>query len=143
MSETQVQWKMVTAFSQGFPEKRGQLFHVSNERNNPIQAMKAKGIGIFNGVSDLIYFTKSYWITGCAVYGIEVKEENSRHKRDHIIAQMEWGQVLESNGGKWRICKNVEQFLNFITDKPNSDKGLSISDVQEILKNQKTKTILF
>lgn len=134
MSEIKLQSDIARKFSELFPLKRGQLFHVSNERNNKIQAFQARAIGIFPGVSDFIYFEL------IALVGIEIKEPGSTHKREHIEQQIEWAEILEAQGGVWRLCTNVEDAiscteLNF--------KGLTIADVKELLKTQKTKTIKF
>lgn len=138
MSEIKLQSDIARKHSELFPLKRGQLFHVSNERNNKVQVFQARAIGIFPGVSDFIFFEKVAY--NIFVVGIEIKEPGSRHDREHIEQQIEWAEILEAQGGTWRLCTNVEDAiscteLNF--------KGLTIADVKELLKTQKTKTIKF
>lgn len=144
MSEVKIQSDITRKFSELYPLKRGQLFHVSNERNNKIQAFQARSIGIFPGVSDFIYFDKFHPRengTPCVlIVGIEVKEPGSRHEVDKVERQVDWGEILESQGGVWRLCRTTEEAiscteLNF--------KGLTTKEVREMLKSVKTKTIKF
>lgn len=134
MSEIRLQSDIARKYSELFPLKRGQLFHVSNERNNALQAMQARSIGIFPGVSDFIYFEMNLFL------GMEVKEPGTRHKREHIEQQVEWGRTLESQGGVWRLVRTVEEAISCIE---LDFQGLTIKEVETMLKNVKTKTILF
>ena len=134
MSEIKLQSDIVRKFSELYPEKRGQLFHVPNERNNQAQVWKAKSIGIFSGVSDLFFID---FIN----VGIELKEVNSRHKISHINQQMEWAKILESKGGVWRLCRTVDEAIKCTE---HNYQGLTISQVEEmILDNGTKKTIKF
>lgn len=148
MSEIRLQSEIARKFSELFPLKRGQLFHVSNERNNAMQAMQARAIGIFPGVADFLYFQKKpgFEVNGVDVkssiylIAIEVKEPGTRHKREHIEQQLEWARILKNQGGTWRLVRSVEEAiccteLNF--------QGLTIQEVEIMLKNVDTKTIKF
>lgn len=134
MSEDRILSDSVRLFSERCPDNRGQLFHVSNERNNSLQAMKAKSKGIFNGVSDLLFL--SYKI----VVGIELKAPESYHKREHIESQIEWAKILESQGGVWRLCTNAEDVFSCTQF---DFKGMTIAEVELMLKTQKNKNIKF
>lgn len=134
MSEERLQSDIVVRFSQLYPNKRGQLFHVPNERNHKVQAFKARAIGIVKGVADMIYFEKNYLIA------TELKVPGSRHKREQIEAQLKWAEIWEKQGGIWRMCKTVEEAISCYEGNPS---GLTIQEVKEILKNHKTKTIKF
>jgi hypothetical protein len=142
MSEIKLQSDIARKHSELFPLKRGQLFHVSNERNNKVQAFQARSIGIFPGVSDFIFFERIYvdWGDATIIVGIEIKEPGSRHERSHIEQQVEWAEILEAQGGIWRLCTNVE---DAISCTKLMYRGLTIADVKEMLKIQKTKTIKF
>lgn len=135
MTEDQLQSAIVRKFSELYPEKRGQLFHVSNERNHKLQAIQARSKGIFPGVSDLIYFDTSpmYRIK---FIGIELKVPGSRHKFHTIEQQMEWGQVLEKNGGNWRLCQTVDEAISCTEGEL---KGLTVNKVKDILVKYKDK----
>lgn len=145
MSEIRLQSDITRRFSELFPLKRGQLFHVSNERNNQIQVFQARAIGVFPGVCDFLFIDKTpeikgYLTSSTILVGIEVKEPGSYHKREHIEQQIEWAEILEANGGTWRLCRSVEEAisctqLNF--------KGLTIENVKELLKSTKNKNIRF
>lgn len=146
MSEIRLQSDIVRKFSELYPEKRGQLFHVANERNHKLQAFQAKAIGIFSGVSDLIYFSPlflgEYQVENSSkILGIEVKELGKSHKKDHIECQIDWGRTLERNGGKWVLSTSVESAIEATLG--NYSNCLSISDVEELLKKDKLKTIKF
>ena len=139
-SEDQLQSSIVRKFSELYPERRGQLFHVPNERNHALQAMQARSKGIFPGVADLIYFELGpfYRIKTLA---IELKTPESSHKVDTVEQQVEWGEILEKNGGTWRLCDNLDDAI-FCINKFH--KGLTTEDVREKLANNgNKKTIKF
>lgn len=147
MSEDRLLSDSVRLFSERYPNKRGQLFHVSNERNNQTQAYLARSKGIFSGISDFLYFEGGFFdlefissIPYVKLVGIEIKVLKSRHKREHIEQQIEWAKILESKGGVWRLCTNAE---DVVSCTELDFKGLTISDVELLLKTQKTKTIQF
>lgn len=146
MSEDKLLSECVRLFSERHPDKRGQLFHVSNERNNQTQVWLARAKGIFPGVSDLIYLELFSWTwnnvfnPSVSLVGIELKVLGNRHKREHIEQQIEWAKILESQGGVWRLCTNAE---DAVSCTEMNFKGLTISDVEMLLKTQKTKTIQF
>lgn len=141
MSEIKLQSDIARKFSELYPLKRGQLFHVSNERNNQIQVFQARAIGIFPGVCDFLFIEKiPERITGTILIGIEIKEPGSYHKREHIEQQLEWAEILEANGGLWRLCRSTEEAIS-CTELLL--KGLTIEDVKELLKSTKNKNIRF
>lgn len=141
-SEEALQSDIVRTFSELYPERRGQLFHVPNQRNHKLQAFKARSIGIFPGVSDLIYF-ESNGLAEITAKGIELKLPNSTHKADHVEQQLEWAKILESKGGNWRICTSVKGAIDFIEGNIN-EENLTFKDVEFMLKNNKEKkTIKF
>jgi hypothetical protein len=149
MSEDKLLSDSVRLFSERCPEKRGQLFHVSNERNNQKQVWVAKAKGIFGGVADLLYFESKYWniegvhsakLTGSYIVGIELKVPGSYHDRQHIINQIEWAEILERQGGVWRLCRTAEEAFSCTQ---LDFKGLTIEEVKKMLTEQKTKSIKF
>ena len=140
MTELKLQSDIVRKFSELYPEKRGQLFHVPNERNNKTQAFVAQSIGIVPGVSDLVFFGTH--ILGMNLLGIEVKLPGSSHKVSHIKSQINWAKKVELNLGRWRIVRTVEEAINFIEGKEND--GLKIKDVEQMLmENKNKKTVKF
>jgi hypothetical protein len=139
MSEIKLQSDIVREFSRLYPQKRGQLFHVSNERNNKIQAFQARAIGIFTGVCDFL-FMEGFGMAGIELIGIEIKEPGSYHKREHIEQQVKWAKTLVNCGGYWRLCRSVEEAISCTEFNL---KGLTIQDVEKMLSEQKTKSIKF
>lgn len=132
MSEERLQMNIARRFSELYPEKRGQLFHVSNERSNKIKAFKARAIGIIAGVADFVYFSKEFNVA------TELKLPESRHSVISIINQVYWGEVWEKQGGIWRLCTTVEEAINCYE---GNFQGYTIKDMKKMLKNIKTKTI--
>lgn len=132
--EEKLQSEIAIKFSQDCPEKSGQLFHVSNERNNQIQAFKARSIGIIPGVADFLFFSKKFNIA------TELKQPNSRHEVARIKKQLEWGKVWEREGNHWRLCISVEQAISCYN---GNFQGKTIKEVELMLKNVNTKTIKF
>lgn len=129
MTEEQLQSKIAIEFSVRYPEKAGQLFHVANERNNKIQAYKAKSIGIYPGVADFIFFSKDMNIA------TELKAPNTRHKSSHVRKQLEWGRTWEREGNIWRLCVTAEQALSCYEGKL---QGFTIDEVEKMIGNKKT-----
>lgn len=134
MTEEKLSSDIVRKISELQPEKRGQLLHIPNERNNQSQVWKAKSIGIVSGVADFLFFD-----FGMPLKAMEIKVPGSRHEVDHIKRQLEWGKKLEANGGIWRMILDVNGAVNYIHHNINS--GLTIIDVESMLEGVKTKTI--
>ena len=139
MSEIRLQSDIARRFSElYYPERRGQLFHVANERNHALQAIQAKGIGIFPGVSDFIYFNGLNLWQGDELVnrvpfmlGIEVKESGKYHSKDHVQQQVDWGRTLERNGGKWVLVTSVDAAIEAI--EVNYINCLNLDQVQKML----------
>lgn len=145
MSEIRLQSDMARKFSELYPKKKGQLFHISNERSNQTKAFQAASIGIINGVSDFIYFDlfhpKENGSKSTLVLGLEVKEPNGGyHDKDHVRSQLKWGKTLEKNGGIYRIVRTVEELISCTE---GNYTGLTIEEVEVMLDSNKNKTIKF
>jgi len=132
--EEKLQSDIAIRFSQLYPEKSGQLFHVSNERNNQIQAFKARAIGIIPGVADFLFFSKDFNIA------TELKLPGSRHEVSRIKKQIEWAEVWIREGNVWRLCSTVEEAISCYE---GDFKGKTVKEVKKMIKNVKTKTIKF
>ena len=137
-SEEKLQSDIVRKFSELYPNKRGQLFHVPNERITASQKAKAKSIGVFSGVSDLLYINEAN------VKCMELKAPGSYHKVTHVRQQVEWAKTMESIGNDWKLITNVNDAISFINDYYN--EGLSVKDVELMLNKAElkgSKTIRF
>lgn len=169
MTEVQLQSKVMVAFLDKYPEKKGQLFHVSNERNHKLQVFNAQAIGIVPGVADYIYaegikidnlkvksISKTIGIRKKDVKQslllylqelgliklvlIELKVPNSRHARKTIVGQVRWAKTMISLGAVWRLCSSVE---DAISCTEGNYKGLTVSEVEQKLNSVKTQSIKF
>lgn len=149
MSEIKLQSDIAVEFSRRYPKMKGQLFHISNERNNKIQAFQARAIGIIPGVSDFLFIESNgtsrihmFQEPDIRVIGLEVKEPGSYHRVDHIKQQIEWAKVLERCGGRWFIVRSVTDAIQVI-DGNYKNGVLSIQDVEEMINNCKNKSLKF
>ena len=137
MSEERLQSDIVRKFSELYPYKRGQLFHVANERAHQLQAFKAKSIGIVAGVSDLIY------ICSFGLKALELKAYGSSHKVEHLIRQVEWGKTIEEVGHQWRLIRSTQEAIHFINGA-SYKVGLTTKEVEQLIQeNGGKKTIKF
>lgn len=141
MSEIKLQSEIAVEISRRFPKLKGQFFHVSNERNNKIQAFQARAIGIIPGISDFILMEPLDIEKGSFLTGIEVKEPNSRHEVLHVRQQVRWAKTLERCGGVWFLVRSVNEAVKVVTK--DYDGLLRIADVEKMLDECKTKTIKF
>lgn len=132
--EEKLQSDIAIKFSQDYPEKSGQLFHVSNERNNKIQAYKARSIGIVPGVADFIFISKKFNVA------TELKQPGSRHLVAKVMKQVQWAKVWEREGNIWRLCRTVDEAISCYN---GNFKGMTRQEVKKLLKSVKTKTIKF
>ncbi len=87
------------------PEERRRLWHVNGKAKNAIEGSKFKAIGVVKGVADLCYMTKRYG----TIY-IELKTAIGRQSQDQIDFQRQ----IESCGGIYLICRNLEYFKEII-----------------------------
>lgn len=134
VKEEKLQSDIARKFSELYPYKSGQLFHVSNERGNKIQAFKARAIGIIPGVADFLFFSKKFNVA------TELKISGSRHEVNRILKQVSWAKVWESQGNVWRLCTNVDDAISCY----NGDfKGMTVREVESVINKVKTKTIKF
>lgn len=143
MTEDKLSQLITTAVRNKHPQTRGRFFHVANERNSKEQAWIAKSIGIHPGVSDFIYIDSNYLLftgnKGINFLGLEVKVPNTRHKVEHIEQQVEWGELVESIGGNWRLITSVEEAVNCVE---GNLKGYTTTEVRNLLKENKLKNII-
>lgn len=136
MREERLQSDIAVAFSQRYPKKKGQLFHVSNERNSVKQAYRAKAIGIVAGVADFLFISKKLNAA------LELKVPGSRHEVAKVRKQIWWGKLWESKGKKnhWRLCRTVEEALSCCE---GNLQGMTLKEVEKFLNSVTTKTIKF
>jgi hypothetical protein len=126
MKESKLQSEMVIDFSQLRPHERGQLWSTANRSLSLKDGQKQKAMGMFPGVSDLIYYSG-------VLNGIEVKAPGSKHSRNHIQSQYDWGCMVESLGGTYHIATSLHSFWAIINGKYNSKGVYSLQDIKSLL----------
>lgn len=135
MTEKQLQAKLVMKFSQLYPLRNGLLFAVNNEANSDKQAMTLKALGVYRGVSDLVYFHDSVFTA------IELKIPGAKHSRRHILNQYEWGLKVDLTGGNYYIATNQESFFSIIEGRPDM-RVYTLDRIRDLL-GRGEKTIIF
>lgn len=138
-SEDQLQAACVMWFYQTFPEKQGQLWATNNNTYSMRHGMAMKARGLIDGVSDLILF--DYSVGG--FFGVELKLPGKVHNKDHIRQQIKWGRTIQENGGQYRIVRSLEGFQSIVLLHGEHEDVLTISEVELIINQSKTKTVKF
>ena len=112
-NEGRIQAECFQWFHNSFPQYRGLLFHVPNENDradsNPIQGAIRKSLGVWPGVSDLLFLLARGGYHGLC---IEMKDEHGAQRP----AQKEWQSVVERQGYRYEICRSLAQFQELIYD---------------------------
>jgi hypothetical protein len=104
-SEDALQQKCYFWFWNTYPNLRGLLFHVPNGGSrNAREGAKFKQIGVFAGVSDLLFMFDGK--THC----IELKNE----KGSQSTKQLFWQKRVEENGFNYYIIRTLEDFQKLI-----------------------------
>ena len=87
------------------------LFAVANQRKTQslIEGSRMKMIGVTSGVSDLILLTPR---NGYGSLCIELKDGKRGRQSP---SQHEWELAALSNGNKYVICRNVDEFMKEVT----------------------------
>ena len=115
--EGKIQAECFQWFHNTFPQYRGLLFHCPNENDradsNPIQGAIRKSLGVWPGVADLICLIPR---GGHGALLIEMKDEHGTQKP----AQKIWQKLVEAQGYRYEICRNLEQFKIIINEYLNA-----------------------
>ena len=130
MSESKLQSEMVIEFSQEMPQERGKLWATLNRTLSIKDGMKQKGMGLIEGVSDLIYYDT-------ILVGIEVKSPGTIHKKTHIEKQLKWGLKIEASGGMYFIVTNLKGFWDAI-NKKDTENNLNTRQIKELINKSKS-----
>ena len=107
-NEARLQSDCVIWFNNTFLQFRGLLFAVNNNSENAARAAMRKAMGLYPGVSDLIFLFDG------EIYFIEMKTETGLQSK----AQKEWEKTIRKNGfGNYVIIRNIMDFKQFINSK--------------------------
>lgn len=139
--EDKLQCELVLWYSGIYTSNQDFFFAIRNESKRP---MYAKSVGVVPGVSDMMLLTPFLHF-----FGIELKAPMSKHSREKINRQIEWGRSLLCRGGSYIMTSDIKLMKNAINlamnnrlDELHTICFLELSKVQEKL-DKKTKTIRF
>ena len=108
--ESKLQKACITWFRLQFPEFKEILFAVPNGgARGKIEACIMKAEGVTAGVADLILLTPK---KGFGSLCIEMKVGKGKQSD----SQANWQKKAERHGNKYVLCRNVNEFMNQITD---------------------------
>ena len=92
-------------FHNTYPELRGTLWRVENERRRTkYEQMIAKSTGLVAGVADL------NMLYGGQFYAIELKVEGGRQSQ----SQKQWQRVITEQGGIYKVIRSLDEFKEFV-----------------------------
>ena len=111
-----LQQKCYKYFHNTYPELRGCMWRVENERvRSRYEMMIAISTGLVSGVADLNF------IHNGTFHAIELKTEKGRQSK----SQLEWQKKVEQQGAKYHVIRSFEQFKEFVdeTIQKNTDES--------------------
>lgn len=115
-NEGKIQADCFAWFWNSYPQYRKLLFHVPNENDrsdsNIIQGAIRKSLGVVAGVADFVFLVARGRYHGLC---IEMKDEKGTQKP----AQREWQILVEAQGYRYEICRDLPHFQNLISDYLN------------------------
>ena len=76
----------------------------------------------------------------CLFVKQKIEHSKNYHSKDKIQVQLNWAKTLEAQGGVWRLCRTIEEAISCTQF---DFKGLTIEEVESMLKSDKNKTIKF
>ena len=142
MTEKNLQYECVKWFGEQFPELQNLLIEINNDTYSRNQSMRRRAMGMRAGAGDLLFFYKKNLIF------IELKNTETRHKRQHILQQFEFGESIRKQGGYHFFVNNLIQFQNIIEMTMKHPEYLDLAQkrnkkmIENLLNNGK-KTIVF
>lgn len=108
--ESRIQQACVKWFRYQYPQYSRLLFSVPNGgARSAVTAAILKGEGVVAGVSDLLLLVPSGGRHGLC---IEMKTRTGRQSD----FQKEWQREVESQGYRYIVCRNVDSFIEDVTD---------------------------
>ena len=135
INEKQLQAQIYQTLRNNIPNSKGLVWSVANRTLSVKDGIAQKATGLTKSVSDLMCYFDG------VLYGLEVKHPEKRHSIDHIRQQLEWGEKIVDQGGKWAIVTTPREALNFVV-------GLQIPyynvyNLRTIINEHNGKTITF
>ena len=109
--EDKIQHDLVMWFSQEYPNIQDCLLMLQNTTYSVAHGNRMKAMGLRKGAPDLILICNSF------ILGIELKAPNSRHKKGHVLRQLNFGiSNLENRGHYYIMSSDLEFVKNIIVE---------------------------
>ena len=103
--ELVLQQQLYTWWHNTYPELRGTLWRVENERRRTkYEQMIAKSTGLVAGVADL------NWLYRGVFYAIELKTPTGSQTK----SQKQWQRVITEQGGIYTVIRSLDEFKEFV-----------------------------
>ena len=132
--EGKIQVKIVTWYSQKYPNERGRLFCYFAETLSVIQGGVMMAKGLVKSVSDLLFITNNHQLLS-----MEIKANGTYHSVAHLRSQAQWLLKFPICG---RFVDSLEGAQDLIEGR-GDDRCVHPNKVLENLKDIKSKTILW
>ena len=103
LSEVKIQSQIFQWHWNNYPKERGLLCYNLNNSANKIDGNRNKALGLIKGRSDMVYYYK-----GSAIM-LELKTAKGKQSKE----QIQWQELLESNGFCYLVLRSLEEFKQF------------------------------
>lgn len=129
--ESIVQQGAVKWFNLQYPQYRGLLVHIPNEGRRTIKVInerpvcvggaKLKAEGLVKGAADLVLFVPNKYFHGlCLETKVELFDYSSgkekKTKTYQSPEQKEWQTLVESQGYRYEVYRNIDEFRNIVLE---------------------------
>ena len=129
--ESIVQQGAVKWFNLQYPQYRGLLVHIPNEGRRTIKVIngrpvciggaKLKAEGLVKGAADLVLFIPNKFFHGlCLETKVELFDySNGKEKKTKTYQspeQKEWQALVESQGYRYEVYRNIDEFRNIVLE---------------------------
>ena len=132
MQQGAVKW-----FNLQYPQYRGLLVHIPNEGRRTIKVIngrpvcvggaKLKAEGLVKGASDLVLFVPNKYFHGlCLETKVELFDySNGKEKKTKTYQspeQKEWQALVESQGYRYEVYRNIDEFRKIVLGYLDSEQ---------------------
>jgi hypothetical protein len=133
-------------FSQQYPQHRGLLFEVNNDSYSAKHGTNRTAMGRVKGVSDLMLIEP----IAATTIGIELKAPESRHDKNHIETQLNWGKKIIESGGFYFMLSELDTLkmvATWIMENTHTEELMELmrNNIKEVEKKLRSgaKTVSF
>ena len=135
--ESIVQQGAVKWFNLQYPQYRGLLVHIPNEGRRTIKIIngrpvcvggaKLKAEGLVKGASDLVLFIPNKFFHGlCLETKVELFDystgKEKKTKTYQSPEQKEWQALVESQGYRYEVYRNIDEFRKIVLEYLDSEQ---------------------